>query len=260
MNKLYLLKSSDNERFKIGVSSNVWKRACKVYDIEKLDLKNSYVLEGEESFVRLEKYLHYLFDRWSVGGTKCDGYTEWFYIDCFDDVLLKIDESCLLRSHKKYTLTKGVEPSVYWVKKQERLARLKGETLEAERNMRRRLKRLASLISKFDGSNITYTKMGNRYLIKVGRDDVVNQRLADFVFQNFRISLPNHWASLVSSYSSNDKLFIFSLHFDFLDDKSLVNIEREIKIFQKAIDSLLRQGCYSDEVKDLHDKIWKSLL
>jgi T5orf172 domain len=98
----YLLVHAIESRFKIGWAHDTVRRSS-AFD-ETLDFARSRQVrcENENDAIRLEKILHKLFDRQRLIREKSDGYTEWFDLSAFDDVLklvshLAQDGSALLR-------------------------------------------------------------------------------------------------------------------------------------------------------------------
>lgn len=90
---IYLLVSKGNGYFKIGNFSNTLERLPL---LEKLwgefDLERSVEIVCNESRAyRLERTLHFIFEDRSVDmGKKNEGFSEWFDIDCLDEVLTAV--------------------------------------------------------------------------------------------------------------------------------------------------------------------------
>lgn len=83
---LYLLVAKDRLSFKIGVSKTPETRMRTVAG--NFDYAQSWqVLCDEGTAYRIEKTLHFLFREHQLSLTRADGYTEWFAMDCFSDVL-----------------------------------------------------------------------------------------------------------------------------------------------------------------------------
>jgi hypothetical protein len=89
---LYFLVDGDKtkHRFKIGVSLNPCLRGKAL--AQNLDLTNSYEMgyrTAKEAF-RGERYLHNHFSKYRIDPGEigaCDGKTEWFRLECYEDVL-----------------------------------------------------------------------------------------------------------------------------------------------------------------------------
>lgn len=83
---LYLLVAKDSLSFKIGVSKTPETRMRTVAG--DFDYAQSWqVLCDEGTAFRIEKTLHFLFREHQLSLTRADGYTEWFAMNCFPDVL-----------------------------------------------------------------------------------------------------------------------------------------------------------------------------
>jgi hypothetical protein len=89
---LYFLVDRDKtkRRFKIGVSLNPCLRGKTL--AQDLDLTNSFEMgyrTAKEAF-RGERYLHSHFSEYRIDSNEiglCDGKTEWFKLECYEDVL-----------------------------------------------------------------------------------------------------------------------------------------------------------------------------
>lgn len=85
-NIVYLLKTKDNKMFKIGKTDRVdTNRIENLNSIWNFDLEESYLVFCNKN-KELERTLHYLFNNHNVKGLKGDGSTEFFDMECFDEV------------------------------------------------------------------------------------------------------------------------------------------------------------------------------
>jgi len=87
---IYLLILENNKIFKIGKADNIINR----YETLKrgwgnFNLKNSYQIKCKENNIfKLEKTLHYIFkDFNTIPNNQNEGYTEWFDMKCYNDVI-----------------------------------------------------------------------------------------------------------------------------------------------------------------------------
>lgn len=87
---IYLLVSEENNIFKIGKADNIINR----YETLKskwgnFNLTNSYQIKCKESNIfKIEKTLHYIFKDFNIiPDCQYDGYTEWFDIKCYKDII-----------------------------------------------------------------------------------------------------------------------------------------------------------------------------
>ena len=88
---LYLLLSKNNKQFKIGISYDISTRITALGGTNLFDLRKSHIvrLPTSRDAHKIESILHYLFDSYRVGapnGTR-GGFTEWFNINCYSEVL-----------------------------------------------------------------------------------------------------------------------------------------------------------------------------
>jgi hypothetical protein len=82
---VYFSVSEDRSGFKIGVSQNPLRRNTQFS--EKIDLLNSIKFSCQKSDAfRIEKSIHFLFDKNRLQKDKGDGYTEWFDFSAFDEI------------------------------------------------------------------------------------------------------------------------------------------------------------------------------
>jgi hypothetical protein len=82
---VYFGITEDRSGFKIGVSSNPLRRNSQLTD--KIDLENSiqFGFKRSDAF-KVEKSIHFLFDKNRITKDKGDGYTEWFDFSAFDEI------------------------------------------------------------------------------------------------------------------------------------------------------------------------------
>ncbi len=81
--KLYFLRHREEPLFKIGISINPVTRALALP--EGIDLSASFYVECRKRPRSVEQAIHLMFSEMSVR-LSGDGCTEWFSMDCFDDV------------------------------------------------------------------------------------------------------------------------------------------------------------------------------
>lgn len=91
---LYLLRHSEKDIFKIGRSTNLQGRISTLqYSFGEFNLKDSVTVKGDNSTInKLESIIHYLFDSYRIKADvdNKDGITEWFSMECFEDVETEI--------------------------------------------------------------------------------------------------------------------------------------------------------------------------
>jgi len=86
----YILISIKKKKiFKIGKADNVVNRYESLTNIYgDFDLKTSYYIKcKDESVFKLESILHYIFKDFNVIQDNKEGYTEWFDIKCYEQVI-----------------------------------------------------------------------------------------------------------------------------------------------------------------------------
>lgn len=173
---LYLLVSADGMMFKIGMSSNVPSRVAQLKSFWSFDLERSMVFSSETVPMKtVEKTLHFLFSEHNVTDLEwCDGYTEWFSIHCFDEVVEEIgriaarkDEQLACETDLSYlNQVVAFQPkSLQHQDKAAQVAKLHAENLE-------RMRQFLDLADKLDGYSVTYqqdcTEWGDGQLILSG--------------------------------------------------------------------------------------------
>jgi hypothetical protein len=83
---IYFGIAKDRYGFKIGVSLNPKQRTSQIP--EKIDLYSSIQFSCHKSDAfHIEKSIHFLFNKHHLSKEKSDGYTEWFDISAFDEIL-----------------------------------------------------------------------------------------------------------------------------------------------------------------------------
>ena len=93
MSFLYLLTGADGVAFKIGISADPASRGGRIG--RNVSVSTSRQFEFAEGEARdAERLLHFLFRAHRHEVPKSDGYTEWFKIEAFSDVL------AFLRGHR----------------------------------------------------------------------------------------------------------------------------------------------------------------
>jgi len=109
---VYLLLSTDGDKFKIGKADDVYSRysTLKKYWGE-IDFNKSMQIRCNKKQVHsLEKTLHFIFDNYNIDmQSNADGHTEWFDSDCFEDATNLLDHLLQHKSHKTVQLIEGIE-------------------------------------------------------------------------------------------------------------------------------------------------------
>jgi hypothetical protein len=82
---IYLLHEKNQPRFKIGIAKDI---LCRGLDLpEAIDFESSfYVICSGLSAGKIEGMLHSIFSQYNVKKPRADGYTEWFSMECFEQV------------------------------------------------------------------------------------------------------------------------------------------------------------------------------
>ena len=81
---LYLLKQTEFNRFKIGISKNPEKRVEKLTKVwGKFDDVKIFRVPND---FKKEQSLHNVFEAYQIHNLEGDGYTEFFSTDCYDQV------------------------------------------------------------------------------------------------------------------------------------------------------------------------------
>jgi len=109
---VYLLLSTDGDKFKIGKADDVYSRysTLKKYWGE-IDFNKSMQIRCNKKQVHsLEKTLHFIFDNYNIDmQSNADGHTEWFDSDCFEDATNLLNHLLQHKSHKTVQLIEGIE-------------------------------------------------------------------------------------------------------------------------------------------------------
>jgi hypothetical protein len=101
MSYLYLLVAADGSTFKIGVSENPTQRMSGLPEDFDRQLSIQFKCDEQEVY-KAEKALHFLFRKHHVVKSFGAGYTEWFSINCFDDVKTFIHSNQALLGWTEY--------------------------------------------------------------------------------------------------------------------------------------------------------------
>jgi len=104
---VYLLKSKHDQMFKIGKSINLTQRLSALQKDYEFDLENSWTLEiSQKEVFKLENLLHFSFEKARIDNLpKAKGYTEFFNVSSFDDVLMFVD---MISKYKSINISKGI--------------------------------------------------------------------------------------------------------------------------------------------------------
>lgn len=104
---IYLLVAPEKNMFKIGKADNVLNRYNQLKKIYPFDLESSYeIITAKKDSNKLEKTLHYMFDFHNIKDLPLkDGYTEFFKMECFSDVLSFLNNLSL---KKEIQIKKGI--------------------------------------------------------------------------------------------------------------------------------------------------------
>ena len=115
---VYFGITEDRSGFKIGVSLNPSKRNTQLF--EKIDLENSMQFSCKRSDAfRMEKSIHFLFDKYRLKKEKSDGYTEWFDFSIFYEVrkfVINNQDKFKWISFEPILKTYGLPDPIYWLK------------------------------------------------------------------------------------------------------------------------------------------------
>jgi T5orf172 domain len=206
---LYLLVDSGHDRFKIGVATDWMRRYLSLKNAwGEFDLAQSCLVAGEASEIRrLERTLHFLFDRWRVEGLEeLDGYTEWFKMECYGQVREMIEGIDHLRSHSKLAVTVGLEGQIkrVQIKHKESISPCRDDRWTTERiaaanwrkweKFRRLMEELKASLIAFDTSSLP-----ERWTLLFLGDAATKDALAElFRFSRFDSSDPRGGARVIS--------------------------------------------------------------
>lgn len=125
MSYLYLLVAADQSSFKIGVSINPTQRMSDLPGDFDRQRSVQFKCDAQEVY-KVEKTLHFLFRKHRTEKSFGDGYTEWFSIDCFNDVKNFIQNNQALLSWTEHglvhepTRTDKSQTGYYALSKEER--------------------------------------------------------------------------------------------------------------------------------------------
>lgn len=165
---VYILKSKNDQMFKIGKSSDIKQRLSTLQKEYEFDLENSWTIEVPQKEVfKLENLLHFSFEKARIDDLpKASGYTEFFNISSLDDVLSFVN---MISKYKSININKGI----CYLKNNS--MQLKGEAwkeyLEVCKNKKivesqRVLERFFRLIKKMSlNKNFIFTKKSKTCLI-----------------------------------------------------------------------------------------------
>jgi hypothetical protein len=114
---VYFGIAKDRSGFKIGVSQNPPKRASSFST--EMDLEDSMQFRCKRSDAfRMEKTIHFLFDKYRLVKDKSDGYTEWFDFAVLDEIrcfVLNNKEKFKLISFEPMLKTQGLPHLMFWL-------------------------------------------------------------------------------------------------------------------------------------------------
>lgn len=104
---VYLLKSKHDQMFKIGKSINLTQRLSALQKDYEFDLENSWTLKiPQKEVFKLENLLHFSFEKARIDNLpKAKGYTEFFNVSSFNDVLMFVD---MISKYKSINISKGI--------------------------------------------------------------------------------------------------------------------------------------------------------
>jgi hypothetical protein len=115
---VYFGVSEDRSGFKIGVSQNPLRRNTQFS--EKIDIENSMQFSCKRSDAfRIEKSIHFLFDKYRLKKDKSDGYTEWFDFSIFYEVrkfVINNQDKFKWIGFEPILKTQGLPDPIYWFK------------------------------------------------------------------------------------------------------------------------------------------------
>lgn len=195
---VYLLLSTDGNKFKIGKADNVHSRYTTLKrHWGEFDLEKSMQIKCDKKQVHnLEKTLHFIFDNYNIElPSNSDGYTEWFDSDCFEDVTDLLKDIAWKMSDNRIQIIEGVK-SPYKLQKEKKEQSNK-PTLTKEQTKRAEQKH--------------YRKMVNRFKVKDG----VMQKLMDNEHSNSR----PEWRLTKEEY--NEYHMIYKMRNDKLEERPL---------------------------------------
>lgn len=101
---VYLLVESGRQSVKIGKSNNPVRRSNELAQRFDLDYSRQVFMGSERDAYALERTLHFLFRDHNLDRDKCDGYSEWFSAECYEDV------KNWITSHQHLLKGSGLQP------------------------------------------------------------------------------------------------------------------------------------------------------
>ncbi len=144
MSFVYLLRNKTGDAFKIGVSFDPVQRGAQLP--QKLDLEKSLQVSmaGGNAY-KVESMLHYLFREYSQSMPFGNGYTEWFVIDAWLDVLAFLDDqkellgvgdvqAVVLPLPKKCNISAKIKMEEAKQRKEARLVKEQAELMKSRKN------------------------------------------------------------------------------------------------------------------------------
>lgn len=266
---LYLLVSIDRKKFKIGIAVDVYQRMLSLKNFwGEFDLSVSCIVTGQATRMsRLEKTLHFIFDKWNIELKEArDGYTEWFNIDCLEDVKDEIKRISQFRSHCPLKLIEGIEipkqvtkkPNAWQLlSKQEKQELIENRKRKREAQIinenQKNFRRFVELISNIEPYIIEYRKHPEyerhwQLILKSPIDDIRNEVFDLMMSCSFNVF--NGGCNVIPSIHRDNKESYFvdisESSIEFLESH-----EETQEIYRKVIQIL-------EKIKALSHKLCKS--
>ena len=130
---VYLLLSTDGEKFKIGKADNVYSRYATLKKYwGGFNLKKSMQIKCDKKQVHnLEKILHFVFDNYNINlPSDFDGYTEWFDSNCFEDAVDLLKDIAWKIPDNRIQIIEGIKQ--HYKKRENKVKEQKQNTLTKE--------------------------------------------------------------------------------------------------------------------------------
>lgn len=236
LSSIYLLLVPEKNMFKIGKADNVLNRYNQLKKIYPFDLLESYeILTTKKDSNKLEKTLHYMFDFYNIKDLPFkDGYTEFFKMECFSDVLSFLEST---KKIKKIEINKGIRLLETPIKnKRVYIKETEYEiSLRESKRKNRQLKAFNKIVNILNKKRNTY--INKEELIFDMKENKDNKRIEEkYVCKRWH-RLNSHFypcALIVGvSFDFNNKLLTFDIN-TFHIIKNLINTKIMWGIYNKT--------------------------
>ncbi|MDD2699380.1 MAG: GIY-YIG nuclease family protein [Arcobacteraceae bacterium] len=271
---IYLLVSEENNIFKIGKADNIINR----YEILKskwgnFNLTNSYKIKCyENSIFKIEKTLQYIFKDFNIiPEYQYDGYTEWFDMKCYQDIItlinnLKTLNSDIIDIQQGIKIHKKIKTNIWQsLSKEERKETVKqSKQNKQQRNLNENIQNatmLINILNDLKDNIIFFNKEQNLIIFQNVNKDKINSlfdyKSFDWIHGGF---------NFITSCAVSKDLIYLDLQFNYFEEKDIGNYEeinKPYKIIMSFFNKINSNKIETDIVighkyKEEQTKLWSN--